>query len=373
MSRRRLGCLLYIVFNLVPTASFTGPCEVGGRPGTTLLYPYFEVDLSRPDGLTTLLSINSESTEHVLTRVVVWTDSAYPALSFDVLLKPKSVVTINMRDVMNGLLPKTDSVEVLQFPNCVSKPPSYPTTQPFGGAFDGSCFTVEDIDQRAIGYVTVDTVNRCRGLSIASYPHVGEETPLGQHYYDALTVNNVLWGDLLYVDPHENSAQGLEAVALRGDSFAIGSNTFYGRYVQWDGRDKRPNLPSRWSMRFLNGGAFGGGTDAIVFRNADRNDYASRCPPSWYPLPAEEIIVRDEAGKSMRRLSKTGVFGRATQRVRVTDILDYSVTTNFGRLDLALGTADGKSAGAWVIPIMTASGRFSVGFDAQPIDTSCGQ
>lgn len=348
-------------------------CEVGGRPGTTLLFPYFEVDLTRPDGLTTLVSINSASPLPELTHVTVWSDWGVPVLSFDVLLRPMAVQTLNLRDVLRGVLPATDGAEVVQFSNCVNLPPRYKPLDErqidgialrLTGLGGNWCHGAHYGDDHARGYVTVDTVNTCSGLTVNLY---GESSPADPAYYSRLTVSDVLWGDLLYVDPGGNSAQGVEAVAIRSKS-TVSGGTFYGHYAQGaDGRDRRSPLPSYWSTRFLNGGGFDGGTDVIVFRSGvAAGGAACGSNPFWYPIRAKELTVRQESGWVVRRLVEHGAFPIATQRVRVSDLLgDQTASTPFGRLDLDLERPFG-GGGAWVIPIMTAAERFSVALNAQP-------
>ena len=57
-------------------------CAIDGRPGATLLLPYFEVDLDHGDGPTTLFSVNNASATAVLANVVLWTDLGGPTFTF---------------------------------------------------------------------------------------------------------------------------------------------------------------------------------------------------------------------------------------------------------------------------------------------------
>src|SRR5262245_14117800 len=102
-------------------------CEVGTRPGSTVLYPFFEVDLDRPDGLTTLISINNSGTAERLVRIVVWSDWALPILAFDIALPPKDVQTLNLRDVLAGRLPATQVSTNSGFLGCIDLQPNYPS------------------------------------------------------------------------------------------------------------------------------------------------------------------------------------------------------------------------------------------------------
>lgn len=375
------GALLACLGAATPAAA---QCEVGSRPGATLLYPYFEVDTTRANGLTTLLSVNNASASFVLARVVIWSDWSDPILSFEILLKPHAVQTLNLRDVLGGSLPSTGDPELLQIPGCLDHGPSYPPLSSeqwhgllagLGGGPTGCCVCEWYGDYHARGFITVDVVNRCHGLSLYySEWFPGAYSPKYLSYFDELAFDNVLWGDVFYVDPSGNSAQGVEAIAIRtNDGAGTRRNTFYGKYTNWDGRDKRSSLPTVWSLRFLDGGAFSGGTDLVVFRDTPYV-YSVSTPcgqhPSWYPLQSIELTARDETGAVVRHFNENGLLPLATQRVPIRTLVDGGLGAPFGSLDLALGTPGAHPTGAWVLPIMTASERFSVGLRGQPLDSS---
>lgn len=61
-------------------------CTIDDVPAATLLLPYFEVDLSNPNGVTTWFSVNNASPKAVLAHVVIWSDLSVPVLGFDVYL-----------------------------------------------------------------------------------------------------------------------------------------------------------------------------------------------------------------------------------------------------------------------------------------------
>ena len=84
-------------------------CTIDDVPAATLLLPYFEVDLGGSDGVTTLFSINNASATAILAHVVVWSDLSVPVLDFNIYLTGYDVQTINIRDILNGTLPRTAS------------------------------------------------------------------------------------------------------------------------------------------------------------------------------------------------------------------------------------------------------------------------
>src|SRR5688500_5655617 len=81
----------------VTAGVLSGNCRTAEQPAATLLYPYFEVDLQRNDGATTLISINNSSSSPVVARVVMWTDWGAPTLAFDVYLTGYDVQSLNLR------------------------------------------------------------------------------------------------------------------------------------------------------------------------------------------------------------------------------------------------------------------------------------
>src|SRR3954447_15670834 len=85
-------------------------CNIDVSPAATLLLPYFEVDLSNPNGLTTLVSVNNSSAQAVLAHVTIWSDLSVPVLAFNIYLTGYDVQTLNLRDLLvNGVLPQTAS------------------------------------------------------------------------------------------------------------------------------------------------------------------------------------------------------------------------------------------------------------------------
>src|SRR5947199_4607116 len=100
-------------------------------PAATLLVPYFEVDLGNPNGITTLFSVNNASATAVVAHVTVWTDQSIPTLDFDIYLTGYDVQTINIRDIFNGILPRTadagaDSGDTISHKGSLSQDINFP-------------------------------------------------------------------------------------------------------------------------------------------------------------------------------------------------------------------------------------------------------
>jgi hypothetical protein len=368
-------------------------------PGATLLLPYFEVDLDNPNGVQTLFSINNASATAVLAHVTIWSDLSVPMLFFDVYLTGYDIQTINLRDIfVNGQLPQTASdgqdpkdtispqgpvSQDINFASCSGILP-YPTLQSIsplyiphlqqgltGGPspiFSGKCAGQALGDRIARGYVTVDAVNACNVLS-----------PADPSYQPFLTSQNVLWGDYFYVNSGQNFAQGETLVSIEASptAFVPGNYTFYGRYNGFTAADKREPLATTFAARYLNGGAFTGGTSLLVWRDSKVNQQSFACPavagrPSWYPLGHTQIVVFDEQ-ENANAPSSSAPFPAEANRTKVGSS-NLPVPFTFGWIFLNLNVpgapAPPDEAQAWVTTVHDADGRFSVGYDAIQLDNA---
>jgi hypothetical protein len=412
-------------------------------PAATLLLPYFECELTPElvpgnDCVDTLFSINNASASAVLAHVTLWTDESVPTLDFDVYLTGYDVQTINVCDVFNGNLPVTASTgqdpagsaqgigisphgplsQDINFASCTGR---LPYTNPavnasllahirnsHTGRFSavyGGCDGFTHGDNVARGYVTVDTTTQC-SLDFPSTPG---------YFSGVASFQNVLFGDYFYVNSAQNFANGETLVHIEacqpGNGYigyvgtgtsgvntcpmGAGDYTFYGRYVAGLGTDQRESLATTFATRYLNGGAFTGGTDLVVWRDSKTtptggNGLAWDCgdDASWFPLNQADVVAFDEQENSTDLCFQgdnisppTGgadtCFPLESQRVSLqggnTAGDDPTPPYAFGWMFLNLNTtvAGGlfnPTAQAWVETIMDASGRFSVGYDAIQLD-----
>ena len=392
-------------------------CTVDDVPGATLLLPYFEVDLSNQNGVTTLFSINNASATAVLAHVVVWSDLSVPVLDFNVYLTGYDVQSINMRDILAGNLPQTASAgqdptdtispkgqfsQDINFASCQGQLPTGALPASFvthlqtslTGQFSsllGGCAGLAYGDNIARGYVTVDTVNNCT----LRFP--GDIGYFGAGGTGDATNQNVLWGDYFYVNSATNRADGetlvhIEASATNPETSVSGQYTFYGRYVNWTATDNREPLATNFAVRFLNGGPFSGGTNLIAWRDSKVRQGAFKCgtTPAWYPLGQEQIVIFDEQEhpsvptsipvSPQPPISGIIPFPAETQSTAVGGAA-FPVPFKFGWIFLNLNTTvaaagsvppeDPAAAQAWVEAVMSALGRYSVGFDAIKLDSAC--
>jgi hypothetical protein len=405
---------------LTPAAS-AEMCTIDARPAATLLLPYFEVDLVNQDCITTLFSINNASATPTVAHVTLWTDLSIPVLDFDVYLTGYDVQTINLRDILvHGNLPVTGPTDEVSnrgdfsdphdnfFGTCgvtPGDPPRYNNPvlsglqlQHFQTSFlgeqspvTGDCAGLFYGDDIARGYITIDDTNQCSLEFPADLGYFGPDgTGIASNH-------NQLWGDFFFVDPQNNFAQGETLVHIEAqDGFIGGPNlyTFYARYTNGAGfADNREPLARTFATRHLSGGTFTGGTDLVVWRDSKSGSTARflcGTVPVWFPLAQEQIVIFDEEENpvTVQGPPVSGIpdlpdplpFPAEAQRVQVGGpALPIPAGWENGWLYLDLDQiffggyqpVNPSASQAWVIALMSAQGRFSVGFDAIQLDTAC--
>jgi hypothetical protein len=374
-------------------------------PAATLLLPYFEVDGVRPNGMDTLFSINNANANAVLAHVTIWTDQAIPVMSFDVYLTGYDTQTLSLRDILiNGNVPVTASAgqdptgrisprgplsQDVDLASCSSLPYQNPFLSAETRAhlqgwlrgraspLTGNCAGARHVDDTILrGYVTVDTVSACNLFFPSNWGSYG---PL-------LTHQNVLWGDIFYVNPAQSFAHGETLVHIEAcpACFAPGDHTFYGRYNAATAADSREALPTTMVARFLNGGVFNGGTSLLIWRETDNSAAPYSCsvpgPLSWHPLSYGQVEAFDEEEQPV--VAETcnefcvdpirGAIANAAQRADIVDGLLVPFDSGWIYLNLQQGDTvyQDPYAQMWVVATMDANGRFSVGFDAIQMDNA---
>jgi hypothetical protein len=348
---------------------------------------------------------------------VVWSDLSVPVLDFNVYLTGYDVQSINMRDILAGNLPQTASAgqdpndtispkgqfsQDINFASCQGQLPTGALPASFvthlqtslTGQFSsllGGCAGLAYGDNIARGYVTVDTVNNCT----LRFP--GDLGYFAAGGTGDATNQNVLWGDYFFVNSATNRADGetlvhIEASATNPETSLSGQYTFYGRYVAFSAADNREPLATNFAVRFLNGGPFSGGTNLIAWRDSKVRQGAFKCgtTPAWYPLGQEQIVIFDEQEHPSVPTTipvspqppQSGIipFPAETQSTAVGGAA-FPVPFRFGWIFLNLNTTvaaagsvppeDPAAAQAWVEAVMSALGRYSVGFDAIKLDSAC--
>ena len=220
--------------------------------------------------------------------------------------------------------------------------------------------------------MTVDAVRQCSGAEWI-YPGFTPANATLPYFADGggppgvATIANQLWGDVLYVEPAANVAQGTEAISLWADKTLFNGShifTFYGRYSGWDGRDDRVPLPYRWDQRFMNGGIFAGGANMIVWRDTmstAASPVSCLTGPAWRPMTTTAGCM-DEAAGHYHAVDQMA-FPVATQRI---DVSTFAVPYEFGWVQV-----DTHTTQSWVQTTLTAQGRFSATLNGTPVEFLC--
>jgi hypothetical protein len=390
-------------------------CTLDRAPAATLLLPYFQVDVVHDGGLTTLLAIGTVSSRASVASVTLWTDLGVPTLHFNVFLTGYDVQTINLRDVLAGRLPITaaqgqdpaDTIsprgyfsEDIALAECAGLLPPPPLTATLasqvraahtGGfaQFLAGCSAQAFDDGMARGYVTVDMVRTC---TVKIPGDAGYFVAGGQGL--ALD-DNLLWGDFILVDPSGNTAIGEPLVRVQAfpSRFAGGNTTFYGRLLGWSAADDREPLAVSWAARFIQQGAFSGGTDFLVWSDPGAPSAPFVCggKPAWYPQPVQDFTFDEE--EHIERVGSCPLatcpptqvptpFPAVSNRVSVASAplrpnwagIPLPTSFDFGwayfRFYDPQHPASDHSQ-AWVGQVMTSSGHYAVEMAGTPLDSAC--
>jgi hypothetical protein len=383
-----------------PATGAAAVCGPGARPGATLLIPYFEVDLDDPSGPTTLISVNNADSEPVVARVTLWSNMGLPSIAFDMVLPPDGVETLNLRSVFRGNFPVTHGDGT--FPRCpdpvdyVVPPPTVEWLRAFHlgepPAGDSVCYGLPAAEAGlAVGYLTVDAMNDCN--PVPTYPGDTEEY-FGHRYFErggvGLAANrNVLWGDVLYLDPGGDAATGITALALSADADRFGpfDRTFYsGLGCCGDpAADGREPLPSTYRARFFDGGAFDGGSELILWLDPTASHLAHvgggfDCDdPRFLVTECQYLTFRvfDQNGE-LQSEQVMNASQPLSRRLRVGGA-ELPVPVELGFLELRNELLEAcQLIPTGFIPlqasatgVLTAQGRFSAAIEATALDSLC--
>lgn len=425
MRKYVIGLLLFGL--LAPVAGVRAMLgTIDNTPAATLLLPYFEVDLSNPNGITTLFAINNtgrgRSVEDqfdnfasaALVHVTLWTDLGVPTFAFDVYLTGFDVQTINVRDIFNGVLPSTASAgqdptdtlspkgplsQDINFFTCNKDdqlPPDdifnrskmpYPNpaltaqeiaalrnahTGQASSLLGGQCGGANHGDNIARGYITIDDVVQC--TSFSTFPSSPGYFPTGQ----VAGGRNLHSGDFFLIDPSQNFAQGDTLVHIEWSSNLNSGYTFYGRLVNGAATDNREPLATRWIAPYRQGGSSATATDLLVWRDptvpGPLTGFACGSLPAPFPLGQTQIVARDGEGNATPINPANPPFPYATQRVRVGGpALPVAPRAGWLQLDLNTAVVGGLFGGrsqSHVTVLQSSQGRFSGGHTAIQLDSA---
>lgn len=379
-------------------------CDIATFPAATLLLPYFEVDLAGSDDVafTTLFTVVNVTNTPQIANVTLWTDWAYPALSFDLFLTGYDVQAVNLRDVLvrgqlatpgndisrRGSRSREDNPNFL--PNAVAGCGNAPlnidpvTLADVSAALatgrTASCpgQSVGAAHTRAAGYVTIDVVATC-----------STTLPNDAQYFDELLYDNVLTGDYELVSPNRergNFAGGSPLVHIRaipeggraGTSVATHlPHTFYERLVgpveSRNLSDRRQPLPSAFLARYFQGGSGGFFTDVLFWREA-LTPGGALC--DVYAMN-QQIVLQPVVRFDERENPTVSVGGPAMTRVaeRIPTVSSFFPPLTSGDIGgwiyLNLHNGRKRASQNWAVIHMSAEGRYSVAKDAAMLANGC--
>jgi hypothetical protein len=371
-------------------------CDVALLPAATLLVPYFEVDLDDPAGERTAFTVTNVSPQDRIARVTLWTDYAYPVLTFNVYLTGYDVQTIDLFDVLKrGVIaadegmgtelqergPRSDRNFALDLSACGRLPTHLPvdTIQRVQLAFtegvlpDNECNNIGHEHDRAVGYATVDVVRNCE-----------ERSPVDPEYWtEDVAWDNVLIGD--YRQSNGQRVQGSPLVHIRAVPEAGFPRTFYGRYTPAGAPrlDARQPLPTVFAARWISSPGGEVKTDLKIWREGPVGRGAT-CA-TWDENVQEwpEVVTFDEDENAVGDTPSTPPSPAliyyslpATARLDTRDRSAFPQPVNGapgGWIYINLDndeTPEGRAMQAWVVSSMRA-GDYTVEMDAAALGNGC--
>lgn len=378
-------------------------------PASTLLIPYFEVDLASATGKNTVVSVTNTTATAVMGNVTLWSDAGIPAFNFSIYFTGYDTAAIDLRQVLAGVLPRTASAgqdptdtishkgflsQDINFASCngILPPATVPsatvadvaamlTGSPSTSRYAGQCVGSAKGDGVARGYITIDTANRCAGAGM---------DPGNVDYFNPQSANivatnqNVLVGDYLMTNQATGQLSAFNAVSVESDPAdqrltTAGNYTFYGRMHGWDATDNREPLATNWSVQ-----GDSGTSAAIIWRDPKTAPAAFSCAtgrPAYAPLGQNQARMINSASSQVP-LTPAALAPIATQVAPLTNAyLGYGSTEKIGWLYMNLNTAVAPgnnppsqvgAAQAFVTVLRPVDGvtRFTAGSTCTPLDSA---
>jgi hypothetical protein len=324
-------------------------CAHDAVPAASLLFPFLVFDYANPTaGMTSLISITNMSSQAQIVHLTLWSDTSVRVLDLDLLLSGYDVQTINLRDLLHaGILPVTgvegelvvagghpetdgpvshddgrwldmilpepegtDTLSTRCPPGSEHYPGSYASglngtelqmiasflrASQLAGRLHDSCeghhYTLyrpswweqwSGVDPTWF-YITADVVKGCSGL----FPDQPD------YWASQASYNNVLTGDIFWIDDAQSFSQGAKAVHLEADPQIAevatldpdgNPATFAYRYSTRNHTrsDYREPLPTAWSLRYIGAGSTAIDTYIRVWKGS-----------TFFPRPIDLEIAGD--------------------------------------------------------------------------------
>jgi hypothetical protein len=320
--RQRALVLLCISFLAFPSIAEIGTIDV--VPAATLLYPFFEVNLSNPEGVDTLLSVTNASATAIMVNMTLWTDYGIPTASFNLYLTGYDTQSIDLREIFKRASPVTASAgqdfgdlisnkgdlsQDINFASCSGVLPSFQddftspelvaahrgqaSTDYFGA---GNCGGYNYGDGILRGFVTANTLNQCL---------VGQNPTTPGYFTNAATNQNVMMGDIAIIDrPNDrvfaDAAVHIEASPTDPDT-QLGDYTFYSRFTPSGGADHREALPTAWAVSYTGAKTTFGywrdpGNDDADLSNRAVKPFPCGSAPAGFPMDQKQVRAYGSTG-----------------------------------------------------------------------------
>jgi hypothetical protein len=385
LSRLFALALVALLFGTLPAKA--NNCTADVVPAATLLLPYFEVDLANAAGADTTFSIQNVGPTGVLTKVELWSDLAVPAGGFMMYLKPRERRTVDLRNVLNCVLPATVN-PAGTFPSCAG---ALPPSSAFCATFDwkntlsgkpstflsGKCGGRDFNDSIARGYATIDTMNVCTTL------FQGSPGFWGAGGTGNASNQNVLAGDFAIANTSTGPAFSAPLVSIEArvadpETSVAGNATFYGKFDGWFATDNREPLAGIYGPRYSTAPRIAS-TDLFVWRDpkVDQNAFTCGTVPAWFPLGQTSIVRYTDAG--VATLLGGTPFPAAAQRVSALPLTGAVGGSGWLRLDLDFTSAVAGAvppeapgrAQAWVGTLIKQVGKYPISFESVALNNGC--
>ena len=389
------------------TTANDASCDIAVAPAATLLLPYFEVDLNAASDRreTTIFTVTNVSHMPQIARVTLWTDLAYPVISFNLFLTGYDIASIDLFDVItrgytggevpdSGALSSADNPQVDEA-TCATQPTPLDdqiltriqqllTT----GTAPGACAPSGMPHANAVGYATVDVVGSC-----------SSSLPSDRVYFtDDIRYDNVLIGDYVQVNAFEDFAQGGPMVHIRAIPegghprdrpfdpryLVTAQRTFYDRYQPiGQGRfDARQPLPTVFATRWVRGDRLSFETFFKLWREGI--DTSGTCREyARNHLPVIEIVRFDEEENPEVNYRCTPGLPCYSEpyTAPMTSLVEYDDRDFFPRHEEAVSgwfyfnlddaPNDQVARQGWLVTSMRSEGRYSFDIDATPLGNGC--
>lgn len=414
---KRLAILLLLTTPLLAASTRNDDtCDIGLYPAATLLLPYFEVDVeSRANsGESTIFTVTNTGPRPQAARVTLWTDLAYPVISFNLYLTGYDVQKINLYDIIvNGrIAPDTqmgseksptgelsdETSAGLDEESCRDLPQTLPRVlfERLQSAFRlgrlgaigeiEACNSAGLVHQNAVGYATIDVVAACT-----------DSLPTETHYFThEIRFDNVLIGDYVQIHGGQDYAQGNPMVHIRAvpEGGQVSSRrrsnlsrTFYSNLQHTAGNrtlDARQPLPATFATRWIEGSFSGFQTFYKIWRESASGP-KTEC--SAYPARSAQPFI--EAVRFDEQENPETSYGdvitlplpndrRLPSSALISTVDDYVFPPNTSGdiagwmyINLHNATDARVASQSWVTASMRAERRFSVDLDAVSLGNGC--